>query len=114
LIDAHRLCSLMEIMTQETLASLEQLGLEAARELAGAESVEQVEVLPTVDYIGRPAYHFAFLIEPSRAQQSLGLIRLRLDQKLHDELDARGDEHRVILQMLDSRDWPKRANARTV
>jgi hypothetical protein len=101
-------------MNQETAANLEKLGLEAARELAGDDSIEQVEVLSTTDVDYRPAYHFALLVDMSRFKQPAGLVRIRLRQKLKDELRAQGDEHQIILQMLDHADWPRRANAQSV
>lgn len=99
---------------QETAANLERLGLQTARELGGDDSVEQVEVLSTVDIDQRPAYHFALLVDLSRFKQRPGLVRIRLGQKLTGELRARGDDHEVILQMVDKADWHRRANAQTV
>jgi hypothetical protein len=101
-------------MNQETAVNLEKLGLEAARELAGDDGIKQVEVLSTVDVDYRPAYHFSLLVDMSRFKQPPGLVRIRLRQKLKDELRAQGDEHQIILQMLDHADWPRRANAQSV
>ena len=53
-------------MIQDTVETLEKLGLDAAREIAGPDAVERVEVVVGVDYFGRAAYDFSFLIDPER------------------------------------------------
>jgi hypothetical protein len=101
-------------MIQDTVENLERLGLDAVREIAGPDAVEQVEVVVGVDYFERAAYDFSFLINPDRLRQGIGLVLIRLGQKLQDELIARGDEHHPIIHLLDRADWPRRASARTV
>jgi hypothetical protein len=101
-------------MVQDTVDNLEKLGLDAAREVAGPDAVELVEVVVGADYFERAAYDFSFLIDPDRLRQRIGLVLIRLSLKLRDELFARGDEHHPIIHLLDRTDWPRRASARTV
>jgi hypothetical protein len=111
MIDAHGSGTQIEGMNKDITAELETIALDTARELAGADAVERVEVTATADSYDRPAYQFAFLIDLARMTGDLGVVRLNLRVRLGDELDARGDEHRVLLQTLDHHDWPRRANA---
>jgi hypothetical protein len=92
-------------------AELERLGLEAARLVAGEDAVEQVEVVSGEDSSDRPVYYFSFLIDEQRTQQRPGLVRIRLLQRLLDELSARGDEHRPMVKMLNRTDWEHRQRA---
>jgi hypothetical protein len=101
-------------MIQETVENLEKLGMDAAREIAGPSAVEQVEVVVGVDYFGRAAYDFSFLIDPERLQMRIGLVLIRLGLRIEDELSAHGDEHHPIIHLHDRKDWPRRASARTV
>jgi hypothetical protein len=96
----------------ETVATdLELLGRKAAQQVAGDSSVEQVEVVSGEDQSGEPAYYFSFLIDQGRASQKAGLLRLRLIQKLRDELIARGDAHYPFIRILDKTDWDRRQGA---
>jgi hypothetical protein len=63
-----------------------------------------------VDAWYRPAYHFSFLIDQSRARERPGRIRIGIMQKLLDELEARGDEHQARLRILSREDWDRRSN----
>ena len=101
-------------MIQDTVENLEKLGLDAARDIAGPDAVEQVEVVVGVDYFERAAYDFSFLIDPDRLRMRIGLVLIRLGQRIKDELTARGDEHHPIIRLLGRNDWPRRASARTV
>ena len=93
---------------------LEQLGRAAAREVAGDSAVEHVEVAVGEDSSQRPVYRFSFLIDHGQTQMRAGLLRTRLLQKLRDDLEARGDEHLAVIQVLDKEDWQKRANAQPI
>jgi hypothetical protein len=90
---------------------LEKLGRVAAETVAGASSVQEVEVARGEDSLDRPVYYFTFLIELDRDRQRAGLVRTRIVQKLRDELVARGDGHYPIIRMLNRTDWDKRASA---
>jgi hypothetical protein len=94
-------------------ADLEQLGWTAARQVAGQDAVEQVEVKGGVDAFDRPAYHYSFLIDPHRAQLRPGLVVARVTQALLAELLARGDEHRPIIRLLDRTDWDRHTRAQS-
>ncbi len=98
-------------MIETAKTDLESLGRDAAREVVGAEAFEQVEVFTGEDSLDRPIYIFSFLINPERAGLRLGLIYLRILQRLQDMLAARGDEHPPHVRLLDRADWPHRARA---
>lgn len=93
------------------MTALVKLGRAAAEDIAGRDAVEDVAVVPGADYGYRPIYRFSFLLDQSRIAQRVGLVRLRLTQRLHDELIAMGDEHYPRVQILDRADWSKRAVA---
>jgi hypothetical protein len=99
--------SLLIALDQALAADLQALGRDAARDVAGEESVEGVEVTIGEGVSDRPAYQFTFLINQSRERP--GLVRIRLGQKLKDALAARGDEHYPMLRILNRADWDKRA-----
>jgi len=99
-------------MIQTSTTDLEKLAQDAAREIAGPEAFEQVEVETVTDLDDRPAYHFTFLLNPERVRQHAGLVRIDLGLKLLDDLTARGDEHRPLTRILDRTDWEKRGSAR--
>ena len=97
-------------MSQDAAAALEQLGRDAAQNIAGEGAVQEVEVVPGEDF-ERPVYYFSFLIDQDRARQRAGLLHSRLVQKLRDELIARNDGHYPVIRILSRADWDKRASA---
>jgi len=99
-------------MSKSAVADLEKLGRTAAQQVAGKGVVKGVEVEPGEDPFERPIYYFSFLIEPRDASQRRGLLRIRLIQKLLDELTARGDEHYPVVRILNRLDWDRRKDAR--
>ena len=101
-------------MKQDSVENLEKLGLAAAHDVAGPDAVERVEVVTGVDYFGRDTYDFSFLIDRARLRQRIGMVLIRLGQRLDDDLSAVGDEHHVEVHLLGRNDWPRRASARTV
>jgi hypothetical protein len=113
-IDARQPHGQIASMIQDTVENLEKFALDAAREIAGPDAVEQVEVVVGVDYFERPSYDFSFLVDPDRIQMRIGLVLIRLGQRIRDELNARGDEHHPIVRLLGRNDWPRRGSARTV
>jgi len=98
-------------MRDVVATDLEHLALDAARQVAGMDCVEEVEVVDRADFWGRPAYLFSFVINQDRAKMTPGLIRIDLNLKLQEELSARGDEHIPMIRMLDRTDWPLRNSA---
>ncbi len=98
-------------MTESTVSDLERLGFDAAQEVTGKDAVKQVEVASGEDLFERPAYFFSFLIDQGLARQRAGLVRIRLMQKLLDELTARDDGHLPVIQILNQEDWDKRSVA---
>lgn len=93
------------------MSDIEQIGRDVAEQVVGEDAVEQIEVRHGLDSSERPVYQFFFLIEPSRARQRLGLLHIRLTQKLLDELEARGDGHLATVHLLNRADWNMRSNA---
>jgi len=98
-------------MPQITMPELETLARSAANLVAGESSVEQVEVSPGIDPTGDPIYRFTFLIDQEHALQRAGNLRIRLHQKLRDDLLERGDDHYPDLQIIDRNDWEQRWRA---
>jgi len=98
-------------MNQSAATDLQKLGRDAAQDVAGVDTVEEVEVVSGEDSTDRPVYKFYFLIEKAPAKQRAGLLRTRLVQRLRDELAARGDTHYPIIHILSRTDWEKRAVA---
>ncbi len=87
---------------------LQELGLAAARRAAGEDAIERVFVEDTIDSLDRPAYRFTYLLDEKRSKHDLGLTRIRIIQALLDDLDARGDEHRPRIVLLDREAWDRR------
>ena len=85
---------------------LTRLGFDAGAAVAGPGAVERVEVLPALSSDDRPAYHFAFLVNPDHVP--MGMFSIRLRRKIQDELAARDDDHYLLTQLLDQKDWDKR------
>jgi hypothetical protein len=98
-------------MAQLADSELTELGRDAARQLVGADKVEAVEVEAGLDSSDEPAYHFWFRWDPDPDWRLMGLMRLRLGQKLRDELMARGDPSYPFIHILTRQDWDKRAGA---
>jgi hypothetical protein len=92
-------------------AHLEELGRRVARQIAGDDAVQEVEVAPGFDIDGRPVYRFTYLIDRDRSRERMGLVLSRIIQKLGDELIDRGDEHLPSVTILDQTDWPRRKRA---
>jgi hypothetical protein len=90
-------------------ATLEKMGRDAAEAVGGPGVVGAILVQPGVDAFERPAYHFRFLINQDRSNLGPGLLRIRLRLRLLDDLIELGDEHEVVLEMLDRADWDQRA-----
>lgn len=92
-------------------AELIEIGRKAAGLVDGLGRVEDVKVRVGQNSTDQPAYFFSFLIDRDRDREQAGLTRIRLIQKLRDELVARHDEHYPIVQVLNRTDWEKRESA---
>ena len=99
------------VLMTPRVTELKKLGLDAARHVAGRAAVKQVDVVHGEDSTGRPVYYFTFLIDQARARERAGLVRIRLIQKLREELIARSDGHLPVIQILSQDDWDERAVA---
>jgi hypothetical protein len=96
-----------------TLDQIEELGQRAADAVAGAGVFPRVRVASDSDNESRPVYRFSFLIDVQKAApEHLGLIRIRLIQRLYDDLAAQNDEHLPQIRLLNKADWEEEARAR--
>lgn len=95
-------------MSQHIELDLEQIGRQAAEDVAGAENVEQVEAAEGEDWTYKPAYYFAFLIDKNQEDSPLGSLSSRISLRLRDELVSRGDYRMPFVRILNRRDWEKR------
>jgi hypothetical protein len=98
-------------MIEMPAAELEKLALDTARELAGPDVIEQVEIQSVIDLYDRPAYHFTFLMNKERVTDGIGLFRTRFRQNLREKLEARGDGHLPLIRTLERADWERRGVA---
>lgn len=98
-------------MSNSATIDLQKLGRDAAMHVADVGKVELVDVVPGDDYMDRPVYRFAFLIDESVDWKSSGLVRIHLDQKLRDELVALGDAHYPVIQILSRAELSQRTGA---
>lgn len=87
---------------------LVELGRKAAELVPGLGTVERVKVTHRLDSTDRPAYYFSFLIERKGDREQAVQARIRLGQKLRDELLARDDDHYPYIKILNREDWEKR------
>jgi hypothetical protein len=92
-------------MVELSDSDLLEIGRKAAAQVDDLGVVERVEVTMTFDSADQPAYFFRFLIEEGRDPNRTGLPRIRLVQKLREELDAHDDHHYPIVQVLNRAEW---------
>ena len=97
-------------MKPDDADELRAMGLAAAREIAGPDAVQDLEVDLGYDP-ERVVYVFSFLIDQSRSRHRPGLLRARLSQRIHDGLIARSDDAFARLRMLDRPAWDRRRSA---
>jgi hypothetical protein len=95
-------------MAELTATELEQIGREVAHAVVGADKVRQVEVVTGANWDGDPAYYFWYQFDSDPDWQRAADARIRLRQKLREELVARGDTSLPYTHVLDAQDWPKR------
>jgi hypothetical protein len=98
-------------MDQNVTPNLEQIGREAAEYVAGAENVEQVEVVEKPDSTEKLAYYFTFLIEQDRDRLSPGHLNMQIARRLRDALTALGDYRYPFVRILNRRDWVNHGRA---
>jgi hypothetical protein len=98
-------------MDQVPIASLEAIGLDAAREVVGEGRAQEIEVTTGSDSSDENAYYFSFLIEEDHDRRRAALTRTRLAQKIRDKLIERGDGGYPFIRVLDREEWPKRVSA---
>ncbi len=90
---------------------LVEIGRKAAQLVAGLGTVERVKVTTRQDSTDRPAYFFSFLIDRDRDRQQAGVARIRLAQRLRDELLARDDDRYPYVEVLNREEWESRERA---
>jgi hypothetical protein len=99
-------------MTELSDAEVEQIGRDAAEDVAGAGAVLRVQVTPGLGSIDEPAYFFSFVIDPGLARpHPPGMLHLEIDGKIRDALIARGDETYPFLTIITPAEWNHRAHA---
>lgn len=98
-------------MSQGNVVDIERIGRDAAQDAASLAPVELVDVVSDIDFRDRPVYRFAFLVDENIDWKLSGRVRIRLEQKLRDELAALGEVRYPILQMLSRSELSKRAGA---
>ena len=98
----------MAVMSHLPQTELKQIGRDAAQRVFGPGKVKDVEVIDIDASDNQPAYLFSILYEGARDAQQMALLRIRLDQKLRDELLARGDDGYPLISVLSPQDWDKR------
>lgn len=98
-------------MSQSDVVDIERIGRDAAQDVASLAAVELVDVVPDADFRDRPVYRFAFLIDENADWKLSGRVRIRLEQRLRDELAALGEVRYPILQMFSRSELSKRARA---
>jgi hypothetical protein len=98
-------------MAQLADSELTELGGEVARQMLGVDKVKQVEVVARPDSTDEPACYFWYQVDQDPASQSAALARIRLAQRLRDELLARGDATYPYIRVLSTQDWAKRTGA---
>jgi hypothetical protein len=87
---------------------LKKIARAAAGRLLGAAKVKDVDVIGSDALDEQPAYLFSFLFDGTLDPQHEALLRIRLRQKLRDELVARGDDGYPLITILGPLDWEKR------
>lgn len=92
-------------MSEINADELRRLALDVGREVGGEGTVEDVEVAPDMDFWGNPIYRFTMLVHPERSPLGPGLFRIRIGQRLKDELVARGEEHAPRMLMVSRPEW---------
>jgi hypothetical protein len=98
-------------MGQLADGELAELGRDVAQQLVGVDKITAVEVEAGLDSSEEPAYHFWFRWGQDPDWRLMGFMRLRLGQRLRDELMARGDPGYPFIHILTRQDWDARAGA---
>ncbi|KQP41430.1 hypothetical protein ASF49_16780 [Methylobacterium sp. Leaf104] len=89
-------------MAQLPLDRVEQIGLSAARSVAGPR-VRAIKVRVAVDSTDEPAYYLSFLSEPGQAQEAE--LLLDIAHKVRDGLIASGDESYPYIRLVTPDEW---------
>jgi hypothetical protein len=99
-------------MVELSDAEVEQIGRDAAEEVAGAGAVLRVQVEPGLGSIDEPAYFFSFVIDRDLAlPHPPGMLYLEIERKIRDTLIGRGDETYPFLKIITPAEWNHRAHA---
>jgi hypothetical protein len=96
-------------MSQFDEKVLMDLGQKAADAVAGKGVAKPVAVAIGQDSTDQDAYYFSFLLDRTHSQP--GEIRIRLAQKLRDQLMASSDDHYPFVQIFSSTEWERRRSA---
>jgi hypothetical protein len=99
-------------MSEISDIELERIGRAAAEAVTGPGAVLDVDFEHYLDSTDQPAYMFSFVIDQSMEPKiAPGLMRIRLRQRIRDELIARGDMTYPYLKVISPVDWHKPIHA---
>lgn len=99
-------------MSTTSAADLKSLALDVGREISGSDAIGDVEVGECVIY-NRLAVEFTYLFHSNLSRIDPGTARIKIDLRLADELESRGQSNPVLLTMLDQHDWDQRSTNRS-
>jgi hypothetical protein len=94
-------------MSEFAETELTEIARTAASKVAGLGTVERVKVTTRLDSTDKPVYYFSFLIDRDRDPEAGVWPRIRLGQKLRDELIARDDYQYPYISVHDRAGWEK-------
>jgi len=99
-------------VSRTSAADLKVLALDVGREIAGPDAIGDVDVGEAVIY-NRLAIQFTYLFHRNLSRIDPGTARIKIDLRLADELENRGESNAPLLTMLDQRDWDQRSTNRS-
>ena len=91
-------------MEQLSLDRIQQIGLTAARSIAGAK-VKALKVRSSIDSSDNPAYYLAFLADRDQAGQAE--LGIRIAMKVRDDLIENGDSTYPFVRLLAEDEWER-------
>ena len=99
-------------MAHLSLASVQKIGFEAAREIIG-ENITDVEADTGQDSSDQSAYFITFRLDRDHDRARVARLRTRITQKIRDKLLAEGDARYPIIRLLSDDEWKKHRNDRS-
>lgn len=90
------------------LETIRDLTLDSAKVFAPDVLVQDAEVMETTGSDGEPALVLRLLIDHNRQDEAWTILRLRLTQRIRDELIRTGDNRYPFVMVLSKGEWAKR------